>query len=56
LADVVFVYEQGRIVKELDLRTGEHRDGARHALVGETPADTPLRREMRDALTGRRSA
>lgn len=56
LADIAFVYEHGQIVQELDLRTGESRDGARQALVGDTPADTPLRRQLRDALSGSRSS
>jgi len=55
LADVAFVYEQGRIVQELDLRTGERFAGARQTLVGDIPDDTPLRRQMRDALSGYQS-
>ncbi|OVZ55099.1 ABC transporter ATP-binding protein [Pigmentiphaga sp. NML080357] len=50
LAEVAFVYQDGQIVREVDLRDGNSRDFARRALGDETPADTPMRRQLRHLL------
>jgi len=51
LADVAFVYRQGEVVQEVDLRTATSRSLARGEL-GSPPAaaDSPLRRKLRGML------
>ncbi|MDX3906214.1 MAG: ATP-binding cassette domain-containing protein [Pigmentiphaga sp.] len=50
LAQVAFVYQDGQVVREVDLRTGGSRDMARRALGDDTPADTPARQRLRQLL------
>lgn len=52
LADVAFVYEQGQVVREIDLRSGASRDVALRQLGAEGAHDTPLRRRLRGLLGG----
>lgn len=53
LADAAFVYDQGRVVREIDMRTGESRERMRHELTGEAQEqETPLRRRLRALLGG----
>jgi len=57
LADVAFVYQQGQVEQEVDLRTGDSRALARRHLSGEDVAqDTPLRQRLRRLLGGERPA
>jgi molybdate transport system ATP-binding protein len=53
LADVAFVYEEGQVIREVNLRDGAARERARLDLTG-VPAreDTPLRQRLRGLLTG----
>jgi len=51
LADVAFVYSEGRVVREIDLHNAESRDVALHEAAGARLAeDTPLRRKLRGLL------
>ena len=51
LADVAFVYSEGRVVREIDLHNAESRDVALHEAAGAHIAeDTPLRRKLRGLL------
>ncbi|WP_077000032.1 ABC transporter ATP-binding protein [Variovorax sp. KK3] len=53
LADVAFVYEQGQVVREVDLHAGSSRDLATLALSGvPAEAETPLRGRLRQMLAG----
>ncbi len=53
LADVAFVYQEGRIVQEIDLRDGSSHDMLVHALGG-TPRveESALRKKLRGLLEG----
>ncbi|WP_144638930.1 ABC transporter ATP-binding protein [Bordetella genomosp. 13] len=51
LADVAFVYENGQVTREIDVRTGDSRDLA-HRLGVESEADTPVRAKVRGLLGG----
>ncbi len=53
LADVAFVYSEGKVTREIDVRGGTSRELAREALTG-TPAEeeTPIRRKVRGLLAG----
>jgi len=51
LADVAFVYKDGQVVREIDLRTAEHRDVALREAAGVPQVEeTPLRRKLRGLL------
>lgn len=50
LAEVAFVYEDGQVVRQVDVRDGNSRDLARRALGEEAPAESPLRRKLRRLL------
>ncbi|MFV0676621.1 ATP-binding cassette domain-containing protein [Variovorax sp. tm] len=51
LADVAFVYSEGRVVREIDLHNAESRDFALHEAAGaRLVEDTPLRRKLRGLL------
>jgi len=50
LADVAFVYEQGRVVRQVDLRTGDSRAVAGRLLGQELREETPLRSKLRRLL------
>ncbi|KQP22998.1 ABC transporter ATP-binding protein [Pseudorhodoferax sp. Leaf267] len=53
LAEVCFVYEEGHVVRAVDLRDATHRDLAREALTGLQPAPlSPLRQRMQRLLSG----
>ncbi|MFE8647060.1 ABC transporter ATP-binding protein [Sphingomonas sp. NCPPB 2930] len=54
LADVAFVFDQGQVVREIDLRTAEARSLARPRITGEAeaPAESPLRQAVRRLLGG----
>ncbi|QHI99233.1 ATP-binding cassette domain-containing protein [Xylophilus rhododendri] len=52
LADVAFVYDQGRVVREIDLHAGESRTLALQDLLPPRPAETPLRSRLRQLLAG----
>ena len=52
LADVAFVYEQGRVVREIDLHAGTSRELARGMLDGARRDEDPLRRRIRRLLQG----
>ncbi|MEH3085783.1 MAG: ATP-binding cassette domain-containing protein [Xylophilus ampelinus] len=52
LADVAFVYAEGRVARSIDLRDGTARDAAREALgVGPALPETPLRARLRRLLS-----
>lgn len=51
LADRAFVYEQGQIIREVDLRSGRHLEHAREALTGLPHRPNP-RRDRLKALLG----
>ncbi|RYX94374.1 MAG: ATP-binding cassette domain-containing protein [Comamonadaceae bacterium] len=51
LADVAFVYEAGRIVKEVNLHTAESRDMASAALGVAPVIEAPLRQKLRKLLS-----
>jgi len=54
LADVAFLYQQGQVTREVDLRSGASRELARRELTGEDGReDTALRRRLRALLDGR---
>jgi len=53
LADVAFVYENGQVTREIDVRGGGSRDLALRALGAEAHADTPLRHKVRGLLGGK---
>ena len=55
LADVAFVYENGRVVREIDLRSGTDREFGLQAFR-ETPKaeETPLRKKLRALLGAER--
>ncbi|MCS4510611.1 ABC transporter ATP-binding protein [Xylophilus ampelinus] len=52
LADVAFVFDQGQVLREIDMRTAEARSRARHGITGEAdaPEETPLRQTLRRLL------
>ncbi|VCU68343.1 Sulfate/thiosulfate import ATP-binding protein CysA [Pigmentiphaga humi] len=50
LADVAFVYQDGQVVRDVDLRKGESRDHARRALGDERPVESPMRQKLRHLL------
>jgi molybdate transport system ATP-binding protein len=57
LADVVFIFDNGSILREIDLRTGQSREAARRELLPGTPQpQDPRRSHLRslllDALPG----
>jgi molybdate transport system ATP-binding protein len=52
LADVAFVYEQGQVAKEVNLRTAESREFTRAELGLETVAEAPLKQQLRRLLLG----
>ncbi|GHC86308.1 molybdenum ABC transporter ATPase [Pseudorhodoferax aquiterrae] len=53
LADEAFVYEDGRIVRRVDLRAGVQQDLRREALTGApAPTATPLRARLQRMLLG----
>jgi molybdate transport system ATP-binding protein len=41
LAEVAFVMEEGQVVREVDLKSGEGREGARRVLLSEEPVRAP---------------
>ena len=51
LADVAFVYENGQVMREIDVRAGTSRELARRLGV-ESEMDTPLRSKVRGLLGG----
>ena len=54
LADVCFVYEEGRVVRQVDLRDATQREMAREAVTGIAPAPlSPLRQRLQRMLLGR---
>mgnify|MGYP001039230220 FL=1 len=51
LADVAFVYKDGQVVREIDLRTAESRDFALREIAGvQAVEETPLRSKLRGLL------
>jgi len=50
LAAVAFLYQDGQIEREVDLRSGQSRDLVRRALGDDTPADTLRRQRLRTLL------
>ena len=50
LADVAFLYQDGQVAREVDLRSGQSRDFIRRALGDDTPAETPMRQRLRTLL------
>ncbi|SAI12236.1 molybdenum ABC transporter ATP-binding protein [Bordetella ansorpii] len=52
LADVAFVYENGQVIREIDVRGGESRELA-HRLGVQSSEDTAVRRKVRGLLGGR---
>lgn len=53
LAEVCFVYDEGRIVRQVDLRDATHRDVAREAVTGLRPVlPSPLRQRVQRLLLG----
>ena len=53
LAEVCFVYEEGRIVRQVDLRDATQRDVAREAITGlQAQPTSPLRQRLQRMLLG----
>ncbi|HEY1090027.1 MAG TPA: ATP-binding cassette domain-containing protein, partial [Burkholderiaceae bacterium] len=53
LAEVCFVYEEGRIVRQVDLRDATQRDVAREAITGlQAQLTSPLRQRLQRMLLG----
>jgi molybdate transport system ATP-binding protein len=53
LADVCFVYEEGQVVREVDLRGGKQREVVREAVTGSVlVAQTPLQQRLKRMLLG----
>lgn len=52
LADAAFVFDNGRVVREIDLRAGESRTLAVASLVPPAPEESPLRNRLRRMLAG----
>jgi molybdate transport system ATP-binding protein len=53
LAQTCFLYDEGRVVREVDLQAGTHRDTAATAITGRAPAvPTPLRERLQRLLVG----
>lgn len=50
LADVAFVYQDGQVVREIDVHGGHSREFARQALGADRPVDTPLQGRVRGLL------
>ena len=54
LAHVCYLYDEGRVVRQVDLRDGSHRDTAATAITGRVPVPpTPLRQRLRELLERR---
>ncbi|RZS84936.1 sulfate/molybdate ABC transporter ATP-binding protein [Pigmentiphaga kullae] len=50
LADVAFLYQDGQVAREVNLRSGQSRDFIRRALGDDAPAETPMRQRLRTLL------
>ena len=50
LADVAFVYQDGQVVREIDLRTADSKATALYDLVPGQQPDTPWRRKLKKLL------
>ncbi|WPB56689.1 sulfate/molybdate ABC transporter ATP-binding protein [Xylophilus sp. GOD-11R] len=52
LADAAFIYDDGRVERQIDLRTGESRTSALQEFIPNIASETPVRARVRRLLLG----